>query len=503
MALELGGRADKFGNQYERLWIIRQALRMLEGEAVSIHWEPLGDEGEGIEFRLRLLDGTTEGHQCKSENGTAGRWTAASLKKVLPKAKLQLTTGHVDRFVFVSRDAVPVVRELARRSRHCNDDPAKFLKHSVPSTHREEFDRVCELWGLDSSDEGQHAKALRLLQRLRFRVWDEERESVERAASRLAKGGARAIVACIGDFLFENIGNKVHVDQLRQHLRDAGHPPWDLRAGEIAPAIERLQTEFEDSVGGVLIGESLIPRLETTQLRTLLADSDGPRTVFLHGASGSGKSGVLLELMRELREEGTVVLPVRLDIHRPDSTLEAFSDDMQLPAPPSDCLAALAAGRPAVLILDQLDAIRWTGGHAAKAWVICKEIIERALDFPALRIVVACRTFDLDDDQQIRAWERKTRESALHRLERVEAKKLGDDIVKGVVESHEGVYESMSVRERKLLTNPQCLYVWCAIRQWEEEPQAYHTQTDLLSEFLGRVRRRVTDEMGVQTTDYD
>lgn len=500
MGLELGGRADKFGNEYERLWLIKQALRMLEDDVVSLLWELPGDEGEGIEFRLVLIDDKSEGHQCKSESGTAGKWTASSLKKVLPKAKKQITDRHVDRFVFVSGHAVPIVKDLATRARHCNNDPATFLANSIPASHRGEFDRLCTLWEIDVDDPSQMLEMLHVLQRIDFTVWDEGRKSVERIASRLAKGRPRAIVTCVGDYLFEHLGNDVHADQLREHLKASGHAPWGLRPDDVAESVRKLQSEFKDSIGAELIRDVLIPREETREIQSLLADADGPRIIFLHGASGSGKSGVLFELTRD---RDILTLPIRLDIHRPDTTLDAFSEELGLPAPASDCLAAVASGRPAVLILDQLDAIRWSGGHAAKAWPICKELIERAIDSPNVRVVVACRTFDLDDDKQIARWEKQARDSSLYGLKRVEAKALSKDVVKGVVESDGANYEAMTERERSLLANPQCLYVWCALRESETSDHAYETQSDLLSEFLGRVRRRVTDVMGVGTADYD
>jgi hypothetical protein len=44
MAMEAGGRADKLGNEYERLWVVRQLLLVLQGEAFSVLWEGLGGE---------------------------------------------------------------------------------------------------------------------------------------------------------------------------------------------------------------------------------------------------------------------------------------------------------------------------------------------------------------------------------------------------------------------------------------------------------------------------
>jgi len=55
-----GGRADKFGNAFERLWIVHLALDVVEGRATSIKWEPLGPEGAGVECVVSRSDGPLE-----------------------------------------------------------------------------------------------------------------------------------------------------------------------------------------------------------------------------------------------------------------------------------------------------------------------------------------------------------------------------------------------------------------------------------------------------------
>ena len=43
MASEPGGRADKLGNEFERLWTVRHLIQLLAGRAVSVRIEALGD----------------------------------------------------------------------------------------------------------------------------------------------------------------------------------------------------------------------------------------------------------------------------------------------------------------------------------------------------------------------------------------------------------------------------------------------------------------------------
>ena len=61
-----GGPSDKAGNRYEYLWTVRWMMRVMKGEADSIHLEPAGDEGKGIEFTV-YNSSRPEHHQAKSQ----------------------------------------------------------------------------------------------------------------------------------------------------------------------------------------------------------------------------------------------------------------------------------------------------------------------------------------------------------------------------------------------------------------------------------------------------
>lgn len=94
-----GGRADKCGNAFERLWIVYLSLEVVEGSATSIKWEPLGPEGTGIECVVTRPNGTKEMHQFKINNGTDGKWTSADLAKILAAAKVHLESDSNARFL--------------------------------------------------------------------------------------------------------------------------------------------------------------------------------------------------------------------------------------------------------------------------------------------------------------------------------------------------------------------------------------------------------------------
>ncbi len=63
-----GGRADKYGNTYERNYIIYQILKILRDEIISIKKEPEGDDEKSTDLILHFNDYDMF-LQCKGRNG--------------------------------------------------------------------------------------------------------------------------------------------------------------------------------------------------------------------------------------------------------------------------------------------------------------------------------------------------------------------------------------------------------------------------------------------------
>ena len=51
-----GGIADKVGNRYEAIWLIRHLVQLIDGRATAITIEAVGDEGVGFEFAIDSPD---------------------------------------------------------------------------------------------------------------------------------------------------------------------------------------------------------------------------------------------------------------------------------------------------------------------------------------------------------------------------------------------------------------------------------------------------------------
>ena len=65
--------------------------------------------------------------------------------------------------------------------------------------------------------------------------------------------------------------------------------------------------------------------------------------------------------------------------------------------------AEMAAGGRAVLCIDQLDALSFVSGRNVQGREVLEELVVQATRYPELRILLACRAFDLDRDASLSA----------------------------------------------------------------------------------------------------
>ncbi|MHC4092650.1 MAG: hypothetical protein ACYSVY_20655, partial [Planctomycetota bacterium] len=226
MAVELGGRASKLGDTYERLWAVRHAFLVMEGRYQSLLWEPIGEDENGIDLWVTANDGRRVGHQLKRQNRSKEYWSVADLRSesVLQAAKLQLERDSRAEYVFVSSCGVRHLRDLAERSRRDQVDAAVFLNAHVNTnrSRKEDFGSLMSTWGLDEKKADDVETAFKLLQRMTFEVFERTkcvRRETEHVVGLQIEGNPTTIVATIGDLLDNNLGHEFHADELRGYLR--------------------------------------------------------------------------------------------------------------------------------------------------------------------------------------------------------------------------------------------------------------------------------------------
>ena len=495
MSWEAGGRAGKLGIRYEQRWVVRQLLKMLAERIARVRVEPLGDDERGVDVWVEMNDGHKIAQQCKGQLGDQANWSLKDLdrKGVLRFLKFQLERDGAHEFAFVSSIPAKPFDSLADRARR-SCDAREFVDSQLSNTTlKEGFREFCELTDFDAAAPNSVVRAFDLLRQCRCELFSdtyEQLENLEAEAQVFVTGEPANVIEILAAFPFkdENIGRWLDAADVWTHLQERDFEPRVLaRDNRMFPKFEDLRRRFDESLRSQLACGTLISRPEVDAVWQAI-QSDDETVIVVHGRAGFGKSGVLLGISDLLKSAGIPFLPFRFDRQPPSTTAREYGQRWDLPESPAICLGRSAPERKTVLILDQLDALRWTSGHSSEAWFACREMIEQARQLGNVRVVVACRTYDLEHDEQFKRWQ------ASKWITKVEVRELTEKIVRETVTDER--FNRFTARERRLLQSVGNLTMWLELRQSGVEPQEVTSVTDLLRKFwnsrFDELRRRGT-----------
>jgi len=502
MSLEPGGYADKVGNRYEGRWIVRQLLRVLNETLKSVVVEAIGDDQDGVDLCVELPTGVQNAQQCKIRNLSKDKWTIADLDRrgILASMRSFLDKDATNEFSFVTTLPSTDLHDLCKSARASVDNPETFYTHQVEkigNERRRAFADFCARLGLDSTKSSDRATVVSYLRRFFIELWPDSRTSADdlsHEAATLVNGDSTAVVSLLADFAQEHLRKTLDVTEIWQHLESHKLYPRRLENDpRIVPAVADLKARFKESIGLDLIDGELIHRDETDRL---LANLKEHAVVILHGQPGQGKSGILYELVQKLKDDGVTYVPIRLDRNEPKHTPQQFGSDLGLPESPVHCLKALCVGRQGVLILDQLDAIRWTSRHSLNALEVCKSLVREIRSLRdlgcSISVVLACRTYDLQNDPQIKNWfsaEKAKQDKAVE----IAVSSLTVDQVRDVAQRVEPRSEKLTDRQTQILQLPQHLTMWVRIVR-QRGAFEFQNRIQLMREFwtnrMGELARR-------------
>ncbi len=483
-----GGAADKLGNRYETHWTVRQLLRVLVGEATEIRIEPPGVDK--MEFVLTVND-TREFHQAKRRH-SQGAWTLARLREEgLLEAVFQRLADGADTFVFVSSSDAAALRDLAEAA--CDaasqeEFEREFLEAESRGTP---FEQLLEIWRCDAPT------ARDLLKRIKVRTIDEWtlREEIRWRAQLFLTGGTTksasdALRSIVGDSVHETINRDSLIRCLAK--RDLG-----LRASmDPATATQLIHAAtdryLQDARRKLILGEVRV-RKPTGDIVERLVRSDAPHQCAITGKAGIGKTACVVGIIDRLRESEMPVLAFRMDRLSDVATMSqlasylAFGTDS-----PALTLQAAARGadRPAVLIIDQLDAVSTASGRTADAFDLVEHLLEdvRSLSStPPVHAVIVCRDFDFTHDSGLRSLMAQS-------ATKVTVKQFSPDELGSILAEAGCDPGALQQRQLDLLRVPQNLALFLDISPDSASPPGFATVKELFDQYWkvkrGAVRRR-------------
>jgi hypothetical protein len=414
-----GGAADKSGNQYEHWWTANRIADILIGRATRIRLEPPGIAGQGIEFEIDQ-DGRTWAEQVKDASA-GGNWTINRLNTegVLAGALVQLSAGRA--FRFVASTAAPQLATFCRRSRE-TQTLAEF-ESALSNKLQPEFRVLVADWAVTPEE------ARTYLQSLYVDHFPPEalRALLASGTKHLFADDPELVLAELRSFCDDHMHLDLTAPMIWAHMEAKGFHRRHLAGDQTTIAklhntVERHGRRVDRAVPDIgLVASSYAAKLIET-----LRSADGKQVAIVDGRAGHGKSTVVAEVARTLEAEGWFVAVARMDtVDASATTSIKLGNEIGLGSDsPGVLIGGVADGAPALLVIDQLDAVSTYSGRLPDVFDAVDETLAELSSLGNVKVVLVVRTVDLEADPRLR------RLNNANRADRVTIGRLAEEDVR-------------------------------------------------------------------------
>lgn len=472
-----GGIADKLGNRYEAKWLVLKLIEVVRGSASSVCFEGTAAAFSGFEFVL-VKGITRQWHQVKISN-TSGNWTISRLQdaKVLESFRKRLALGDIsDECHFISQDPAVSLRDLTERARIATECSDLRLSDKLAG----DFAEMCEAWTVTKE------VAFSWLRRIYCRVQPESglEESIEAFGSLCFSHASSLVFGALRDYLETRFNRELTTELTRIELPKSGLPlaHWDLDQ----TLAERLHSSTEDYLVSYapVANEHLVMRVEAEQVLDELMKPDGASVILVTGGAGTGKSGVLHQVILSLQKQAIVHVALRadefLDVVNRDDIGCRLTDRKESPVV---TLKGMSGANASVLLIDQVDAVSEVAGRSTRLKSVLLRMLSDAEAFETVKVVCACRAFDLENDPRLKAL------TAQQSVRRIEVSQLDWETEVCAVLERQGINtNALSDGERKLLQLPLNLGIFLEVYT---EGHAFRSRNELFRALLEKKARVV------------
>ncbi|MCY4576176.1 MAG: hypothetical protein OXC55_06235 [Chloroflexi bacterium] len=251
--------------------------------------------------------------------------------------------------------------------------------------------------------------------------------------------------------------------------------------------IETRNSAFHSRVGRSLVNRSQLPRSQAVSIADKLIT--GKESLLLTGSAGVGKTCVLAQIAKRLDGEQVLYLVVSMEEVEGVISSADLGRKLGLPTSPVIILGEMARNKRAVFCIDQLDALSFVGGRNAQGHQVLEELIEELKGYPNLRMLLSCRSFDLNNDSALRGLVEGTSPAAT----KVEVSPLDLEDVEDALTTAGVELASLSDSHIELLCTPLHLYLYL---EGDRSRSSASSRRDLFDNYWDEKRRRVDTEVG-------
>ncbi len=455
-----GGISDKLGNGYEAFWTLNEALRVLLGQADEIRPEPFNEDAKALEFRLSAK-GVDEWHQCKRRRSD-GSWSIKNLadEDILQAFARKLALQN-SKCVFVSSDPSPAFETLIEKAKIAEKASDFYDAGSLGKADHEAIAELRKTW------QEPPETIFDWLKRCRVTVVSDAslRQQVLGFCQILFRTSPETAVNQWLGFLGDNLGKRLTTDGLRSAVPTLGLD-WAVHLDDTLDAKFAAATdEYLNLLPRKIAGTDLpVVDLDAT-LTTAL--SGNPPITIVAGGAGSGKSVVVSRTIAKARENGWPALAFRIDRYLEARTLKQLGKEiLDHDSSPVAAFGSRNADRPSLLVIDQVDAVSEASGRSALIRDLFFKMIEECSRFPQMRVVAACRSYDLDRDTRL------TDMSKAKRVTTVQLKPMDwETIVRPLLAKLKVDESKLTSRSKETLRTPINLQLFASIVEAGEQAE--------------------------------
>lgn len=443
-----------------------------------------GAAGTGIEFWVE----ESSGRWCEQvkDAPAKGPWTINRLinEGVLSSLARHLANGHQIRLVLST--PATALDALASRAR-----AAKTLEEYREILSQEqaaEFERVAVAWAADEEVAWEYLRRVHV----EHLPLEQLRRLVHLTYERLVQGDPDVAVGFLRGWLNEVLHQTLTAPMVWGELQAKGFSRR-LLAGDpdTLAALKATVDRHRRRIDAVRPALGTVHQPHTARLVDRLVSESARQVLVLHGRAGSGKSTVAADAVRELTEAGWFAAALGMDVADTRAqTAVTLGRAFDLVGSPVVLLDGVADGSPAVLLVDQLDAVSTYSGRMPDSYDGVAELLEQAASLPNIWVVLVVRTVDLAADPRL--------QSLLSDVARVETLEVGDlelEDVQAALRASGVDPAALTGATLQLLRVPLHLAVFGKLSR-ASQSVPYRTLPDLYQEFTDEVRRDIERRVG-------
>lgn len=257
------------------------------------------------------------------------------------------------------------------------------------------------------------------------------------------------------------------------------------------PEIIQTNKSFEDEINNNIIFKKIIAK-EIGQIFDNILKNENS-LLFLTGKAGGGKSVALTNIIYRLKDENIPYLFFRIDRLNFHALPQTFAkQNFNMDDSPEIVLAREVQNHKCVLIIDQIDTVSTVSGRHPEFFDCISQIINSAIKINNMHVIVACRKFDIENDDRFRKISKNKQQFTID--------ELSEENVKNTLSNANYDYTKLSKKQIQLLKLPIYLSLFVLLHEENSEINLKNIETgiDLFDKYWKLKKHKINSDIDIE-----